>query len=367
MNGRRSLEIKVGLFTLFGIILTCYLAIYFGRLADPLKKSYRITVHFANASGLLKGAQVLMGGATIGEVARRPEIPPDQDGVNVTLSINSSVKIPAGSQFAIRSSGLLGDAYVDVVPPNLEESLTEEEEMLRLIPAAGSSHFALNRSLTITHLRPGLTVDSSDGGSEGPAGIEGLLASGDDFLSGLQTTNSQIQGILVKVDKELLTDRFMSDLHASAENVSSLTERLDGAAEELLPEIRIVITNLKEITERLKAVTESFQSTAGTLQADSRKLGQVLQSANSLIEDLSQLITKLTNGEGVFASLLNDDELNEDLAETITFLRAASENIKEHGILFYRDTAGKEEDKRTKRSTFSHGRGSNPGPGRPVR
>ncbi len=76
---------------------------------------YRIRVEYPNASGIYKGASVLLAGAKIGSVENNPVILPDMDGVYVNLKIFEEVKIPSAAEFTIGSSGLLGDRFVQIV------------------------------------------------------------------------------------------------------------------------------------------------------------------------------------------------------------------------------------------------------------
>ena len=68
----RGLEFKVGAFVFVGLSILAGLVVQFGRLGEGFKKTYPLTVRFTDASGLLKGSNVLLAGAKIGRVADRP-------------------------------------------------------------------------------------------------------------------------------------------------------------------------------------------------------------------------------------------------------------------------------------------------------
>ena len=55
-----------------GLAILAALVVQFGRLGEGFKTYYDLTVHFADASGLLKGSDVLLGGAKIGRVSGQP-------------------------------------------------------------------------------------------------------------------------------------------------------------------------------------------------------------------------------------------------------------------------------------------------------
>src|SRR5437868_14489373 len=99
MNERdRGLELKVGIFVAVGLAILGALVIQFGRLGEGFKKYYALTVHFSDASGLLKGSDVLLGGARIGRVAAPPRLVASGQGVDVLLRIYDFVRIPNESK-----------------------------------------------------------------------------------------------------------------------------------------------------------------------------------------------------------------------------------------------------------------------------
>src|ERR1700688_3413893 len=94
----RGLEFKVGAFVFVGLAMLAALVVQFGRVGEGFKTYYALTVLFPDASGLLKGSDVLLAGAKIGLVSGGPQIAPGGQGVSVPLRIYEYVKIPTGSK-----------------------------------------------------------------------------------------------------------------------------------------------------------------------------------------------------------------------------------------------------------------------------
>src|SRR5438477_4300742 len=113
----RGLEFKVGIFVFVGLAMVGALLVQFGRLGEGFKTYYALTVRFDDASGLLKGTDVLLSGARIGKVADGPRLVREGGGVAVPLKIYDYVKVPEGSKFTVGSAGLLGDRFVNVTMP----------------------------------------------------------------------------------------------------------------------------------------------------------------------------------------------------------------------------------------------------------
>src|SRR5256714_8711871 len=90
----RGLEFKVGIFVFVGLAMLAALVVQFGRLGEGFKTYYPITVRFNDASGLLKGSDVLLAGAKIGKVAGGPHLVREGNGVEIPLKLFDYVKIP---------------------------------------------------------------------------------------------------------------------------------------------------------------------------------------------------------------------------------------------------------------------------------
>ena len=86
----RSNNLRVGIFVAIGLLAIALMVVYFGRFGESVRGYYRIRVEYPNASGIYKGASVLLAGAKIGSVENNPVILPEMDGVYVTLSPSAS-------------------------------------------------------------------------------------------------------------------------------------------------------------------------------------------------------------------------------------------------------------------------------------
>jgi phospholipid/cholesterol/gamma-HCH transport system substrate-binding protein len=95
----RGLEFKVGVFVFLGLAMLGALVVQFGRLGEGFKTYYALTIRFNDASGLLKGSDVLLAGARIGKVADGPRLVHEGTGIAVPLKIYDYIKIPEGAKF----------------------------------------------------------------------------------------------------------------------------------------------------------------------------------------------------------------------------------------------------------------------------
>src|SRR5258708_34372932 len=122
---RKGVEFFVGLFLLLGFGCIAAMVVMFGKAGGGLQHFYLLTVEFPNASGLIKGSDVLLAGAHVGRVAAAPALIRDTFRVEARLEISEDVRIPHGATFLVGSSGLLGDRYFDVqLPPTFDAANT---------------------------------------------------------------------------------------------------------------------------------------------------------------------------------------------------------------------------------------------------
>lgn len=264
----RGLEFKVGIFVFIGCAALAGLVVKFGRLGEGVKTYYQLTVRFADASGLLTNSDVLLAGAKIGRVSGGPRLVPDGPGVHVPLRIFDYVKIPLGSKFAVGSSGLLGDRFVTVTPP------------------IGAPSGYIPKDAFV------------DGTRE--TGFDDLTRQGSELVSDARTT-------VRKLNEETLSAQNMENLKASLQHLKDATNAL------------------AESSNKLDGVIDKADST----MVSAKKAADSLQDA---IADARKMLRSATQGKGLVAALLNNQQLADDLHALIGNLRA-------HGVLFYRDTA----------------------------
>ncbi len=112
---QRTSDLFVGVFMLAGIVALLFLALQVSGLTPKASEdSYILYANFNDAGGLTPRAKVSMAGVTIGQIE---EITLNRETfqARVAIAVDASVdNIPADSAAVIRTSGLLGEQYIDV-------------------------------------------------------------------------------------------------------------------------------------------------------------------------------------------------------------------------------------------------------------
>jgi phospholipid/cholesterol/gamma-HCH transport system substrate-binding protein len=280
----RGLELKVGIFVAVGLAILAALVVQFGRLGEGIKTYYDLTVHFVDASGLLKGSDVLMGGAKVGRVSGAPMLVRAGRGVDVPLRIYDYVQIAAGSSFAIGSSGLLGDRFVTITVP------------------AGKP---------ATYIAKGSHIEGAR-----EKGLDDLTKEGGALIKDLRGTVAKIDTAVSRLNDQALSPANMDHLKETFANLSKTSASLSASS------------------QKIDGVIEKADGTMGSAKEAADKLQLAADDARKTIQSAGRILNEATSGNGLLAVLLTNEEVANNL-------RALISNLRRHGVLFYRDSADK--------------------------
>ncbi len=289
MNQRgKGLEFKVGLFVFVGLAVLGALVVQFGRVNEGFKTYYTITVQFPNASGLLRGSDVLLAGAKIGRVFGGPKLRPGSEGVFVPLRIFDYVQVPVGSKFLVGSSGLLGDRFVEVRPP------------------PGKPEKFLHKDAQVAGARE--------------TGMDDLTREGGLLVKDLRDTVKNVDGTFTRLNEQALST-------ANMESLKSTLDRLNQTS-----------GTLAESSKKIDGVLEKADATMASSKKAADDVQLAIADARKTLAEATDLIREAKSGNGLLATILTDQGLAKDL-------RALVSNMRDHGVLFYRDSARKAEER----------------------
>jgi phospholipid/cholesterol/gamma-HCH transport system substrate-binding protein len=280
-------QLRVGIFMAIGLIAIALMVVYFGRFGESIHGTYRIRVEYPNASGIYKGASVLLAGAKVGSVENNPVILPDMDGVYVNLKINEEVKIPSVAQFTIGSSGLLGDRFVQIV----------------LGKDAKSS--------------PPLQPDAVVKG-KGEAGLGDVTEQAAALLSDIQEAVGNINKIAQKLNTDVFKETTIANLNMTLSNLKETSSSFAEASKKIDGVV-------KKAEGAIETGQQTFVSAKGA--ADELK-----KSIIDIRFDIRSIVKQAKQGRGALGVLLSDREMAENL-------KALVANLRRNGILWYKDRA----------------------------
>jgi phospholipid/cholesterol/gamma-HCH transport system substrate-binding protein len=334
-------ETKVGIFVLLGIILLAYFTIRVGRIAVR-EEGYRAYSYVESAAGLEKNSPVRIAGVEIGRVE---SIKLEGLKAKVTMLLPFHVKLPLGSKLYVKSSGLLGEKYIEIVPGTGAEfiqanGLVEEggpsadvDRVLTQLSNIGGDVQRVTRSLS-----------NALGGEEGEKSIKDLVTGAKETMVNLQHITQTIdrgEGTLGKLVKD---DKLYTDVKDTMTNLKQVTETIEKGEgtlgklvkdEALYTETKTTMIEAKETLASLNKVSKQIESGEGTLgklvKDDSlyNETKATMIEARETLGNLKKVSDQIEKGEGTIGKLVKDEELYDDTRKAVKSVQKAADGISE--------------------------------------
>ncbi len=304
-----STEAKVGLFVLIGLIILAYMSFKVGQQGFGLKKGYVITAVFDNVSGLeKKGALVQMAGVEIGNVE---DIRLQNGKALVTMRIHPDVKIPIDSTAAIRTHGVLGDKYIEI------------------LPGPGLSGAAAGSSITgVQYLKEGQQIQNT----ERQADIDRLLNQASLVMDDIKTVTASLSHTLGSAEGEESIRRILANVRDLSENLNRVVNRNDEKFSQMVDNLKDASKEMDKTFTALSQITDDInkgKGTVGTLIKD-RSLADNLNKTLASIQEIS---TKINEGKGTIGKLINEEETVNNLNESLTGINRYVNKAEQFRIL----------------------------------
>jgi len=127
MQPSATRDLIVGLFVAAGLAAIGYLSIQVGGLSYKGPGGLRLYATFDEIGGLKARAPVEIAGVTVGQVVTIGLDPSMR--ARVTIDVDPSLKLPTDTSAGIRTSGLLGDQFIELEPGAEDQTLASGEEI----------------------------------------------------------------------------------------------------------------------------------------------------------------------------------------------------------------------------------------------
>jgi phospholipid/cholesterol/gamma-HCH transport system substrate-binding protein len=139
-----DVEIAVGIFVFFGLLCLGYISVKLGKINLIGNHYYPVNAVFSTVKGLKKDTVVEIAGVEVGKV---DDIKLVNYEAVVTLRIRNDIKLQEDAIASIRTKGLMGEKYVEIMPGGSEKviepggSLHETEPPIDLEKLIGNFVF----------------------------------------------------------------------------------------------------------------------------------------------------------------------------------------------------------------------------------
>lgn len=326
---KKRTEVLVGLFLLLGFAVLGGLILQFGRLSEHLRGQYFLTVVFDDASGVIQGSEVRMGGARIGQVAELPALT-ETVQVEVRLAIREEIRIPAGSAFQINSATLLGDKLIVIVPP-VDRSLGFIAPGGRLTGSGATGLDALQSSAA----NVGRDVERM------LKQAEQTLTKVDGAVSEIQTASKHFGEAVGKINRTVLAEKNLTQLETTIQNLATTSQEWKSASAKLEPtlvEARQAIESVRNAADQAGRTLKSADQAIAGVKPALEKLPKAVDSFSATTQKAGDALDRMKRGEGLLGALASDNDVALDA-------KAFMKNLRRHGIIRYRDSLNAVEEK----------------------
>jgi len=250
----RNIELKVGIFVIFGIVILTlgYLWIKQARLKG---RGYKITINFDDATGLKRGDPIWVLGVEKGKVF---SINLARDKVSTVCYVDGDVQLKKDAKAAIKDVALIsGTKFVELKTGDDEESF----DISKPLKGKGAPSFSLSELGDI--LGPIRKIAEKISGGDVDKTLENISIASQE-LAGLVKENRagikrtvknaekdlrKIVAVADKLDKNLdLLSKFLEDINKGKGTVGRLMkdEKLYNELEATLKETKGLIKDIKE-------------------------------------------------------------------------------------------------------------------------
>jgi phospholipid/cholesterol/gamma-HCH transport system substrate-binding protein len=127
----KSLELKVGIFVFFGLVILTWFVLWIGDF-KIIKHGYHVRVSFGFSNGIKVGAPLRLAGVDVGEV-KEIKLTHDASGktiIYLTTWLDSNTQIPRDSRAWVNTLGLLGEKYLEIIPGKDYKNVMKEDDCL---------------------------------------------------------------------------------------------------------------------------------------------------------------------------------------------------------------------------------------------
>ena len=363
--------LKVGILTLVAIlILVISITWLKGR---SISGGQRLTLKFYDIAGVRLGAPVQMMGFRIGQVEKLVPVFDGKDSfVEVKIVITEPhVKIPQASLISIQQSGIIGEKFVEITPPqiktayvpkfeNTQDKLDKNKKVLVFIDDSYKEVGAVTdvkiidiRSLTKHHQKEFKTPFAYE--------VSYIITKTGIIIP--STVKAEINKdnnlVLVPLDNEIVhyyspntnytvveplrISEFLDAQLQAAQAFGEINNKINALlSEDVLDDTQVTLANIKNVSiaaaDAVQKADELITETRGDIQQTitlsctlTKEITTLTQNLNSLVGDkefketIVNTATSIDTTSKSLNSLLEDKETK----ETLLYLKETSKNISE--------------------------------------
>jgi phospholipid/cholesterol/gamma-HCH transport system substrate-binding protein len=314
---RRATKIQLILFVFITLIGVSYVsAEYVGLFRGIGSDACTVSADFADSGGIFTNAEVTYRGVTVGRVGQLHLV---DDGVRVDLDLNScnDPKIPASTTAVVADRSVIGEQYVNLVPPNGDGPYLSGGEVIHrdrtAVPIAAqvllTNLDSLVKSVDIPNLQTTVDELGKAFNGRGPA-LGTLLDATNNLLVAAQKNLPQTLALLKSANTVMSTQLDETQpLQSFTHSLNLLSQQLKASD----PDIRHLLDTGPGDLDVVSSFITDNKTDLGVTLANLATVGQLLVRHLDGIEQILELYpalaaggpTTIKNGIGQLGMVLN--------------------------------------------------------------
>jgi phospholipid/cholesterol/gamma-HCH transport system substrate-binding protein len=261
---------------------------------------YVVHAYFRDALGIVGKSPVRTAGLDIGKIEEKTLAPDAR--ARISIRIQEGITLYENAQIAKKSASLLGEYYLDLDPGTAFEIRNGQRV----------EHRKLQHGDEIKDVREQTSVGEI---MDQVGTIMPLIR---DILRDVrELTSGQVKEIAERVNE--LVERNSIVLERLLLRIDNIAADVEGITRTQSDDIKIAITNIREITEGVKALVGT---SSGEVSATGKEVRSSLQKLQSSVDKLDKslgnvetITTRLKQGEGTAGRLLTDEGIANNIEQ----------------------------------------------------
>ncbi len=327
----RTLQWRVGIVVICAALILAIMIFLFG---EGWQSQYTLFIKTRTAPNVMRNTPVRKNGILIGRVSA---VENQDDGVLLTLRINSDEPIYQNEICTIGTASFLGDAVLDFSPGNLPtrgaqvadrtlfDNVIVERNPIELIDVA------LNLEEQVAETLNSIS-EAGQGVSELTRSVQEILG-GDEgdvkaFMDDIRKVAGKAELALDNVNEFMVNINDVVGDPEARDNMRITINRLP----QILNDVNATINDTRETINGFRTIADSANRNLTNLEEFTALLGNegpaMMDNLNSSLKKIDMLVTNLgnftqniTESEGTLGKLVNDPELYNYLTETMRNVR----------------------------------------------
>ncbi len=285
-------EVIVGAMILAAIAIAIYGYVFLRDI--PVRQyGFEINIIFNNVTGLEKNDAITVGGYKVGRIL---DMRLEGGHVVVRAWLNGQTPFSRDSRCAIRSIGMIGEKYIDLMPGTAPEALKKDDTIV---------------GEYISDL-----ADAGGGMNEIMAETKGLLQRLNTAVDSALDRSAQRAVSATLINMESISNKINYNLDKDRRHLSNTIARFDSIS--------------RELRAFWHANNAAMDSIITNMNASTANLPAVMAKLDSAVSSAQKLLAMVENRQGAVGKAMYDEELYDKFNRTVDEANRLLEDVKKN-------------------------------------